>query len=156
MHRRLVLLALAVATIALGLAVHTWMRGDVGGFIGDALYAVLIYLLVALIAPRAVLPLVAGVALAFCWAIELLQLTGLPAALSRTVPGASLVVGSTFQLLDLVAYAAGIGAAVGMDALSRRAAGSSRDARTIPSGDAPGPRPPAGTPSPRSDAADHR
>lgn len=150
--RRLVLLLSAALVIGLGLAVHVGVPGEGGGFAGDALYAVLIFLLVAFIMPRAPSPTVAGTALAVCWAIEFLQLTGLPAALSRAVPLASLVVGSTFQWLDLLAYAVGVGAAAGADAFSRRAAGSSRGAPTTPSGGAPGLRPPAGRRRPRPDA----
>ncbi len=151
--RRLVLLICAVVVIAVGLAVHTGVPGEVGGFAGDALYAVLVFLLVSLVVPRAPLLPTAGAALAFCWAIELLQLTPLPAALARTVPGASLVFGSTFQALDLVAYVIGVAAAAGVDAVSRRAAGSSRGGRRTPSGGAPARRRPAGTPS-RSPGAD--
>lgn len=152
--RRLVLLVCAIVVIATGLGVHTWVKGDVGGFVGDALYAVLVFVLVSLVVPRAHLLLTAGVSLTFCWGIELLQLTGIPAVLSRTVPGAALVLGSTFQPMDLLAYAVGVGAAAGVDAVSRRAAGSFPGGRRIPSGGAPEPRRPAGRPNPRSDADD--
>lgn len=154
--RRLLLLVAAVVVIAAGLAVHTGVPGEVGGFAGDALYAVLVFLLIAIAAPAVSAPMVAGAALAVCWAIELLQLTPLPAALSRSVPGAALVVGSTFQVSDLIAYALGAAAAGTADAVIRRAAGSSRGGRRTPSGGAPEPRPPAGTPSPPPDAAGRR
>lgn len=151
--RRLLLLICAIVVLAVGLGVYEWVPGGLGAFTGDALYAVLVFLLVSLIAPRAPLLLTAGAALTFCWGIELLQLTGVSAVLSRAVPGAYLVLGSTFQTIDLLAYAVGVGAAAGVDALSRRAAGSSRGGRTTPSGGAPAPHRPAGTPS-RSPGAD--
>ncbi|WP_201799296.1 DUF2809 domain-containing protein [Subtercola vilae] len=77
---------------------------------GDALYAALIYLLLALIltvrqSPRL---LAAGLALAFCWIIEFLQLTDLPARIDAAFPPAALVLGSTFAPTDLAAYAVGV------------------------------------------------
>lgn len=145
-RRRAALAVAAVAVVLTGLTVHALAAGWVGGLAGDALYAVLIVLLVALVAPRAPSALVGGVAFAVCAAIELLQLTGVPAQLSAAIPGAELVLGSTFQATDLIAYGVGAALAVAADLLiRRRAAGSSRDARTTPSADAPGPRPRAGT-----------
>ncbi|GIT79474.1 hypothetical protein LLS1_11430 [Leifsonia sp. LS1] len=145
--RRLVLLILAVLVIAAGLAVHIATSGEPGGFVGDALYAVLVFLLAALVAPRASVLLTGGAALALCWGVELLQLTGIPAVLSRSVPGASLALGTTFEALDLVAYTVGVGTAVSVDALIRRAAGSCRGGPTTPSAGAPGSHRPEGTPS---------
>lgn len=151
--RRLLLLVIAVLVIAAGLAVHTWAPGELGGFAGDALYAVLVFLLIALVVPALPGWVVAAAAVAVCWGIELLQLTPIPVALSRSVPGAALVLGSTFQASDLIAYALGVAAAAAADAVIRRAAGSSRGGRTTPSGGAPGRRLPEGTPSPPPGAA---
>lgn len=53
----------------------------------------------------------AGAALAFSWAVELLQLTGVPGVLSRHSTVARLVLGSTFNAPDLFWYAVGAGAA---------------------------------------------
>jgi hypothetical protein len=47
-------------------------------------------------------------ALTFCWFIELLQLTGLPAELSERSLVARLVLGVQFDALDLVWYAVGV------------------------------------------------
>lgn len=58
--------------------------------------------------PRVRSVVVAAAALGFCTAIELLQLTPVPGELSQSIPGAYLVFGSTFQVVDLVAYALGV------------------------------------------------
>ncbi len=145
MPRRIALAATAPVVIAAGLALST-LDSAVAAFAADALYAVLVFLLVAFLAPRArVLP-VAAIALVFCAAIELFQLTPVPARVDALIPGAELVLGSTFQATDLLAYALGVLLAAATDTLvRRRAAGSSRDAPTTPSAGAPAPRPPAGT-----------
>lgn len=138
---------LAVAVVCIltaGLAVHAFADGAVGGFAGDALYAALIAVIVAFAVPRASQWVAPVAALAFCWAIEVLQLTRLPHAIEEVAPGSYFVFGSTFQWIDLVAYAVGVAVVA---AVSRPAAGSSRDARTTPSGGAPERRPPEGTPS---------
>ncbi|MGW1097691.1 ribosomal maturation YjgA family protein [Streptomyces sp. NPDC002455] len=105
-------LAAALVTVAAGLGVRAAAGGDAAGgdvakYAGDALYTVLIHTLVVLLAPR-VRPLTAaGVALAFSWAVELAQLTGVPADLARHSTVARLVLGSTFNAPDLLWYAVG-------------------------------------------------
>ncbi|WP_281269075.1 DUF2809 domain-containing protein [Citricoccus nitrophenolicus] len=95
---------------------------------GDALYAVLIYLLIALVLPARPRVLVAGLALAGCLAVELLQLTGLSADLGALWPPLRLVLGTTFGFADLVAYAGGVALAYATDRLL--GVGFSRAART--------------------------
>lgn len=147
-RRRALLLVAAIVTVVAGLTVHETVDSWAGAFAGDALYAVLVFLLVAVVAVRASSAVVGGVAFALCAAVEVFQLTGVPASLSATIPGAELVLGSTFQWSDLLAYAVGAALAAATDAeVRRRAAGSSRGGRTTPSSGAPGSRPPAGTPS---------
>ncbi|WP_371776775.1 DUF2809 domain-containing protein [Streptomyces sp. NBC_01438] len=97
----------AVVTVAAGLGVRTVADGDLAKYAGDALYTVLICALVALCAPRARPVVVAGAGLAVSWAVELLQLTGAPAELSRRSAVARLVLGSTFNAPDLLWYAVG-------------------------------------------------
>ncbi|MFE4214610.1 DUF2809 domain-containing protein [Streptomyces sp. NPDC056844] len=100
-------LAAALVTVAAGLGVRAAVGGDVAKYAGDALYTVLIHTLVVLVAPR-VRPLTAaGAALAFSWAVELAQLTGVPADLARHSTVARLVLGSTFNAPDLLWYAVG-------------------------------------------------
>ncbi|MFJ1926894.1 MULTISPECIES: DUF2809 domain-containing protein [unclassified Streptomyces] len=97
----------AAVTVAAGLGVRTVADGDLAKYAGDALYTVLICALVALCAPRARPVVVAGAGLAVSWAVELLQLTGVPAELSRRSAVARLVLGSTFNAPDLLWYAVG-------------------------------------------------
>ncbi|MFF1419175.1 DUF2809 domain-containing protein [Streptomyces sp. NPDC058280] len=107
---RLVAGGVALLTVAGGLGVRAVAAGDVAKYAGDALYTVLVYVLIVLAAPR-VRPLVAAcVALAFSCAVELLQLTGVPAELAARSVVARLVLGSTFNAPDLLWYA--VGAAV--------------------------------------------
>ncbi|MEN0085343.1 MAG: DUF2809 domain-containing protein [Leifsonia sp.] len=145
--RRVVLAAAALLTVAAGLAVARWTDSAAWTFVGDALYAVLIYTIVAAVAVRARPAVVATVATAICAAVEVFQLTGVPAALAQTVPVAALVLGTTFQWSDLLAYLLGAVAAALVDGVSRRAAGSSRGAPSSPSSGARPPHPPEGTPS---------
>jgi hypothetical protein len=108
--------ALAVGTIALGLAVHG--RGDalspvVRDVLGDALWAAMVVWWIAVIAPASRLPWRGAVALALCFAVEFSQLWDLPVldALRRTTAG-HLVLGSGFDPRDFAAYAAGVLTAV--------------------------------------------
>jgi hypothetical protein len=146
-RRRWALLCAAALIVPAGLLVARATDGPAGAFAGDALYAALLYALVGLVAVRARPIVVAGVAAALCTAVELFQLTGVPAALAEAAPVVSLVLGTTFQGTDLLAYLLGAVAAAIVDALIRRAAGSSRGAPSSPSAGARPPRPPAGRPS---------
>ena len=116
--------ALAVGTIALGLAVH-W-RGDalspvVRDVLGDALWAAMVVWWISAIAPASRLPWRAAVALALCFAVEFGQLWRFPAldALRRTAAG-HLVLGSGLDPRDFGAYAAGVLAAVLLERAAKR------------------------------------
>ncbi|GAA1516434.1 DUF2809 domain-containing protein [Agromyces terreus] len=74
---------------------------------GSALYASLVGLIVAIASPRLSGPAVALIGFGVSTAVELLQLTGIPAALLAAVPPLRLVFGSSFDALDLVGYAVG-------------------------------------------------
>ncbi|MGW0699680.1 ribosomal maturation YjgA family protein [Streptomyces sp. NPDC002867] len=108
---RLVAVAAAALTVAAGLGVRAFAHGGVAKYAGDALYTVLILTLVLFVAPLSRPVLAAGAALVFSCAVEGLQLTGVPAELSRHSVVARLVLGSTFNAPDLVWYA--VGAALG-------------------------------------------
>ena len=88
--------------------------------VGDALYAVLVYVLVVGVAPAARSTRAGLVAFGICAAIELLQLTGVAAAIVDALPPAHYVLGTTFNAPDLAAYAVGVLVAGGLDALVRR------------------------------------
>lgn len=113
-----------MTTVALGLCIRTLFDGAWTGPTGDALYAVLIYLLVAFAVPRKPRALIAAVALTVCVFIELLQLTGLPSTLGAAWPPVRLVLGTTFGTADLIAYAAGCVLAYAADRLLSTAATS--------------------------------
>lgn len=87
---------------------------------GDLLYAALATFGVWLLAPHAPAVVLGGVAAVWCLAVELLQLTGLPAAAAGLTPLARLVLGSGFDAWDLPAYAVGVLVALGVVRLSRR------------------------------------
>ncbi|WP_051751902.1 DUF2809 domain-containing protein [Streptosporangium amethystogenes] len=119
--RTRLLVALAAAlTVAAGLTVRAVTGGWFGKYAGDALYTVLVYTLIVLVWPRIAPARAALGALVFSWAVELAQLTPVPAALSEVSVVARLVLGSTFGAADLVAYAAGAALAASVHALLRR------------------------------------
>jgi hypothetical protein len=75
---------------------------------GTALYASLIYAGVFVVAPAA-RPVVAGmVAVGFCWAVELFQLTPVPGYLSERSLVARLVLGAHFDPADMLWYPVGV------------------------------------------------
>ncbi|GAA3391124.1 DUF2809 domain-containing protein [Streptomyces roseoviridis] len=97
-------------TVAAGLGARSAAAGDWAVYAGDALYTVLVGALVVLVAPRLRPVPAAGAALALSWAVELFQLTGVPAALAAHSALVPLVLGTTFNAPDLLWYA--VGAAV--------------------------------------------
>src|SRR4051812_39336775 len=126
-RRRILLAVVAVVLVVVGLAVARGTAVPAGAVMGDALYAALLYVVFAALAPRLHARGLAPIAFAACAAVEFFQLTGIPGELAQTIPGAALVLGTTFQWADFAAYAIGAAAAGIVDAVSRRAAGSSRD-----------------------------
>ena len=111
MRIRLAACGAAVVTVAAGLATRGLPEGTVTPQVGDALYALLIFWLVVVVAPRGRGWALALVACGICVAIELFQLTGVPAALGASSGLVRLVLGTTFHAPDLPWYA--VGAAAG-------------------------------------------
>jgi hypothetical protein len=114
--RRSRFIALAVATIAIGLAVY--LRGDILGatvrdITGDALWATMIAWLIGAASPDAPLMKRGLAAYGICVGVELSQLIRAPWLddLRATTLG-HLALGSGFDPRDLAAYAAGVAAAV--------------------------------------------
>ncbi len=110
----MVALATACGFLVVGLGIRLLSGGVVDGsgalaqHAGTALYAAMIYAGVFLLIPRAE-PWAAGTAaITFCWLVELLQLTGLPAELSERSLLARLVLGAKFDALDLAWYPIGV------------------------------------------------
>jgi hypothetical protein len=118
--RRRRLLVSAVLVVGAGLVTHIAGNGPIADFAGDALYAVMIYLVIAIAVPRAAFWLVGATALALCTLIECFQLTGLPALWAQTFWPVRLVLGVGFDARDLVAYAVGAGAATVVDVMVSR------------------------------------
>jgi hypothetical protein len=110
----------AAVTVATGLSVRSVLGGDLAKYAGDALYALLIFWLVLVVAPRSRAWVAATAAFAVSVAVELFQLTGVPAELGAHSTLARLVLGTTFNAPDLPFYA--VGAALGW-ALHRAARG---------------------------------
>jgi len=117
--RRVRYLLLAAGTIALGLLVHIGefaMPARLRDFTGDALWAVMMvwWVGVAWPAPRPVSR--AAIAVLVCFAVESSQLYHAPwlDALRATTPG-HLVLGSSFDARDLLAYALAVCAAMLLD-----------------------------------------
>lgn len=119
--RRRGLLVTAVLVVAAGLVTHFVGSGPVADLAGDALYAVMVYLVIAIAFPRAAVWIVGAIALVLCMLIECFQLTGLPELWAEGFWPVRLVLGLGFDVRDLAAYAVGAGAAALVDvALTRR------------------------------------
>lgn len=114
---RLAAAGAAVLTVAGGLAARSVLGGDLAKYAGDALYALLIFWLVLVVAPRTRAWIAAAVAFTVSAAVELFQLTGVPAELGAHSSLARLVLGTTFNAPDLPFYV--VGAAAGWALLGR-------------------------------------
>ncbi|MCG7284827.1 DUF2809 domain-containing protein [Cellulomonas sp. ACRRI] len=94
--------------VAAGLATARYGSGAVADALGDALYAALVLLLVVLAVPRWSRAAQAAAAVGLCWAVELAQLTGAPAAAADAWPPLRYLLGTTFVATDLLWYAVGV------------------------------------------------
>lgn len=111
MSSRIAISVAVLGVVAAGLAARVVAPAPLAGPLGDTLYATVVVLVVVAVRPRTS-PLVATlVGFAVCVAVELFQLTGVPAAMAERVPAARLVLGTTFWAPDLLCYA--VGAALG-------------------------------------------
>jgi hypothetical protein len=105
-------LVLALLVMGLGLAsrvkAFAW-PGFVGAYVGDMLWALMVFLLLRFAAPTRPASRVAVAALAFSFAVELSQLSHAPwlEAARRTLPG-RLVLGQGFLWSDLACYSVGV------------------------------------------------
>ncbi|WIM95131.1 DUF2809 domain-containing protein [Actinoplanes oblitus] len=75
---------------------------------GTALYAAAVFAGVVFLWPRLPVGRVALIAAGWCWAVELLQLSPIPAELSARSVVARLVLGVSFDPADLFWYLAGV------------------------------------------------
>lgn len=112
---------LLIVVILAGLVTHGVLPDTAGSDIaGDALYALAIYLLLVILAPRWSPLVVGALAAGWCIAIELFQLTGIPLQVGSVFPPAALVLGSGFDARDLVVYVIAVALAVAVDVIQRR------------------------------------
>ncbi|MFT4215720.1 MAG: DUF2809 domain-containing protein [Micropruina sp.] len=120
-RRRLFAAGGAAATVLAGLTTHfVRPHGTSSDIAGDALYAVLIYTLVVFALPRTPPAVAAVIAGSACVAIELFQLTGLPRLWAATFSPIALVLGTGFDVRDLVVYVVAVAVAGLIDRFSRR------------------------------------
>jgi len=104
---RVVAALTAAGVLALAFGIRAVAGGPLEQHSGTALYASLIYALVVFVSSRIRPAVAAAVATGFCWAVELAQLTGIPATLSAKSIVARLVLGVTFDPVDLFWYPVG-------------------------------------------------
>ena len=114
LKQRLIYLALTVATIIIGLLSRHYAA--ISLFVGDILYAVMVYFIVRFLFVNASVKYVVITALAFCYIIELSQLYQAVwiNGIRHTLFG-RLVLGAGFLWSDLLCYTVGLGIAVLMD-----------------------------------------
>lgn len=119
--KRMVLVVLAISVIALGVGSRRleFESPLLNKYLGDALYAVMFYLFLSLIWERGRPLLKAALVWLLMVSIELFQLTGIPLKLRREesvlARSASILLGTEFSWLDLLAYLAGIAMIVTVD-----------------------------------------
>lgn len=112
---RITYLIIIPVIIATGLLVRikqVWFPAVVNLYLGDALYAVMVFYIYSFVLPFKSGIIRAGYALITCYCIEFLQLSSAPCivAARATLPG-RLVLGQGFLWSDLLAYSMGIAAA---------------------------------------------
>ncbi|WP_183084915.1 ribosomal maturation YjgA family protein [Mycetocola manganoxydans] len=110
-RRRPVLVGVIVLVVVVGLSVRG-VPGPLGDGAGGILYAVLVYAVIAMLAPAAPAAHIGIGAAIVCTAVELLQLTGLPSSLGAALPPVRYVLGTTFVWTDLITGALGAVVAV--------------------------------------------
>ncbi|MFG1869246.1 ribosomal maturation YjgA family protein [Micromonospora arborensis] len=105
---RLLMPVAALLFLGLALLIRAVDDGALRQYSGTALYASMVWAAVLFLWPR-MTPLPAGaVATAFCWLVELAQLTGVPADLSARSLAARLALGVQFDPVDLAWYPVGV------------------------------------------------
>jgi Protein of unknown function (DUF2809) len=99
---------LATLILATALAIRALTDGDLEQYSGTALYASMVYLAVVFLRPHVKALAAAGISIGICWAVEVLQLTGIPAFLSARSLAARLALGVQFDMTDIFWYPVGV------------------------------------------------
>jgi hypothetical protein len=121
-ERRLLMVGCVPALLAVGLITRFALDGWVADASGGVFYTALIYVLLAIAKPRAAPATLGLAALGFSIAIELFQLTPVPAELADAWSPFRLVLGTSFAAADLGAYVIGAAAALAADRWMTRTA----------------------------------
>lgn len=122
MTRRRVVAAVVVAVaVVAGIGIHLaaplTRAGDIAA---DALYVVVVYAALVVLAPRWRPVAVGAATMLWCVAVELFQLTGLPERWGSVAWPVMLVFGTVFDPRDLVVYGVGTIVCVIVDAMALR------------------------------------
>lgn len=123
-RNRVLYALLALVVIASGLL---WRSGliplppSLSNYGGDALWALMVFLGIGFLLAKSSTVTIALLALAFAWGVEFSQLYRAPwiDAIRATIPG-KLVLGNTFNWIDLLAYALGIAVGASVEWWTRR------------------------------------
>jgi hypothetical protein len=128
---RLLMLTAAAGFLGLALAIRAVTAGALNStgaleqYSGTALYGSMTYVGVLFVWPRLRALPAGAIALAWCWAMECFQLTGVPAELAARSLLSRLVLGIQFDLTDMLWYPLGIAPLVAVHhALRHRAPAS--------------------------------
>ena len=121
MKQKIIYSILIILTIGSGLlARHSkhWLPDSVNLYLGDILYAIMMYFIVAFIAYKKAVSVKMIITVIICYCIEISQLyqSEWITSVRATLPG-RLVLGSGFLWTDLLAYAVGAAAACMVDKL---------------------------------------
>lgn len=111
-QKRIIYAIIIVVTIATGLFIRiksAWFPSMVNLYLGDILYAFMMFYIVSFVVPQKHINTLALITLTVCFAIEFLQLYRADwiDAIRQTLPG-RLVIGSGFLWSDLLVYAIGV------------------------------------------------
>jgi sugar phosphate permease len=120
LRRRAWPLAAVPVTVAAGLGSRAVLGGLPAKVAGDALYTVLVYVLVLVVRPEASVRRAFVVALGVSFAIEFAQLSPYPAWLSSKHVLLRLIFGTTFGFVDLAGYVVGAVSAAALHGLVLR------------------------------------
>ena len=128
-RNRFIYAGLTACIIALGLASRRWpvFPAGLNAYVGDALWALMMFCLFGILFPRLASARLAALALAVAVSVELSQLYQAPwiNGLRQTRLG-GLILGHGFLWGDLVSYGLGVAAGFGAERIFRRDVAGSR------------------------------
>ncbi len=84
------------------------LPGLLGEVVSTALYATLVQVALLALLPRLTIVRASWMSLAWCWLLELAQLTTIPRQISALHPLLRLIFGTSFDAKDLAAYLLGV------------------------------------------------